>query len=164
MACPHWRCLHFGVLGVIHDHISLLLYCMLVKNGSSWYLAFLRREAICKVVDRPYIGCVGSNLTVTIIKMSAVSMGNEYCGMWWRLLFEFLTNLMCSNGGCWLPLRLSYPYIYQSGRTYSGIIEHPITIHGTDTTSWFVFDVELFILFGSFTCGVMKTVGLLRWW
>ena len=68
-------------------------------------------------------------------KMSVVSMGSEYCGMWWRLLFEFLTNLMCSNGGCWLHLRLSYPYIYQSGRTYSGIIEHQVTILGTDITS-----------------------------
>ena len=66
---------------MIHDHTSLLLYCMLVKSESSWYLAFLRGEAICKVVDRPYIGCVGSHLTVIIIKMSAVSMGNEYCGM-----------------------------------------------------------------------------------
>ena len=70
-----------------------------------------------------------------IVKISVVCTGTEYCGMWWRLLFEFLTNLMCSYGGYWLPLRLSYPYIYQSGRTYSGIIEHQVTILGTDTTS-----------------------------
>ena len=97
-----------------------------------------------------------------IVKISVVCMGIEYCGMWYRHLLEFWTNSMYSYGGYWLPLRLSYPYIYRSGRTCSGIIEHPITIHSTDTTSRFVFGVELFILFDSFTCGAMKTVGLLR--
>ena len=83
VACLHWRCLHFGVLGVIHDHTSLLLYCMLAKNASSWYLAFLRGGAICKVVDCSCIPLVvwAEMLKVKTEKESKSKILRDRC--WW---------------------------------------------------------------------------------
>ena len=50
---------------------------------------------------------------------------------------------------------------YQSGGTWSGITNHQVTVLGADIPSWFVMHISLFNLFGTFTCGVMKSIHMI---